>query len=343
MIKINIGDKVKFLNDIGGGLVTKIVEDGTAFVLNDTGFEIPVPINELLPDITKIEYHTELNQKKETKKANVFEDEPFYTNKPDVNFFIAFVPKEPKNIGNSDLDVYLINDSNYFIYYNYAVKKNEYYYSLNGKIEPNVKEKITEIELNTLQENINVVIQLLFYDKKKFNIKEPVSSHIKINSTKFFKAGSFTENDFFDESVHLVSVTEQNMMEEALNKLKNEDVEQIKEQKQLSSKINRPRLFKKNEDKNIKEVDLHIHELVDDEAGMTDKDKLEHQIEVFHKEMNIAIKENYRRIVFIHGVGSGSLKIKIRSELTHKYKHYQFQDASFQEYGYGATMVLLRK
>ena len=133
-------------------------------------------------------------------------------------------------------------------------------------------------------------------------------------------------------------------MEDLIDKLKKQDIEAVIKQKENDSKrINRPRIYQKTEEKGIKEVDLHIHELVDDETGLSDYDKLQHQLDVFNREMKVAINENYKRIVFIHGVGSGSLKLKIRSELQHNYKKYQFQDASFKEYGYGATMVLLRR
>ena len=41
-MQINIGDKVRFLNDIGGGIVTKIIDANTVMVLNDEDeFEIP--------------------------------------------------------------------------------------------------------------------------------------------------------------------------------------------------------------------------------------------------------------------------------------------------------------
>jgi len=33
----------------------------------------------------------------------------------------------------------------------------------------------------------------------------------------------------------------------------------------------------------------------------------------------------------------------VRRELQRKYPKYPFQDASFREYGFGATMVLLKK
>ena len=45
--KFEIGDKVKFLNQIGGGVVTKVTDD-FVFVQDDTGFDIPVQPEELI-------------------------------------------------------------------------------------------------------------------------------------------------------------------------------------------------------------------------------------------------------------------------------------------------------
>ena len=42
------GDKVRFLNDVGGGTVTKILNTKMAQVENEDGFEIPVLISELV-------------------------------------------------------------------------------------------------------------------------------------------------------------------------------------------------------------------------------------------------------------------------------------------------------
>lgn len=47
MATFQIGDKVKFLNSIGGGVVTKITSD-FVFVRDDTGFDMPMPSNELI-------------------------------------------------------------------------------------------------------------------------------------------------------------------------------------------------------------------------------------------------------------------------------------------------------
>ena len=47
MSKFQIGDKVKFLNQVGGGVVTRVTGD-FVFVQDDTGFDMPVPATELI-------------------------------------------------------------------------------------------------------------------------------------------------------------------------------------------------------------------------------------------------------------------------------------------------------
>ncbi len=49
-----------------------------------------------------------------------------------------------------------------------------------------------------------------------------------------------------------------------------------------------------------------------------------------------------KKIVFIHGKGDGVLRKAIEKELKTRYKQYYYQDASFREYGFGATMVTIK-
>jgi len=89
---------------------------------------------------------------------------------------------------------------------------------------------------------------------------------------------------------------------------------------------------------------LHIKELLDNMAGLSAKEMLEYQMKIFNEKMEDAIaSKKIKKVIFIHGLGNGVLKQKIRQELTAKYKKYSFQDASFKEYGYGATMVILKR
>ena len=66
------------------------------------------------------------------------------------------------------------------------------------------------------------------------------------------------------------------------------------------------------------------------------------QISRFTIALDGAIRGKTKKIVFIHGVGNGKLKYEIRKTLDSKYPKLRYQDASFKEYGYGATMVMLK-
>ena len=46
--------------------------------------------------------------------------------------------------------------------------------------------------------------------------------------------------------------------------------------------------------------------------------------------------------MFIHGKGEGVLRSALVNELKYRFKTFQYQDASFREYGYGATQVTIR-
>jgi len=89
------------------------------------------------------------------------------------------------------------------------------------------------------------------------------------------------------------------------------------------------------------EVDLHIHELVDDQTGLADRAKLSIQIAHFDRMMDIAKREKLRRIVFIHGVGQGVLRHQLHSRLEQDHPDCTWRDGDPRKYGSGATEVML--
>ena len=91
------------------------------------------------------------------------------------------------------------------------------------------------------------------------------------------------------------------------------------------------------------EVDLHVHELVDSEVGLDASAKLELQINHFERMLKNAERDRVRRIVFIHGVGQGVLRQKIREMLRMYYPNMTFHDADYRRYGYGATEIRIEK
>ena len=89
-------------------------------------------------------------------------------------------------------------------------------------------------------------------------------------------------------------------------------------------------------------VDLHADALLDTTNGLSATDILNYQLDAFRKVMKEYEKKKGTKIVFIHGKGEGVLRKALVNELQYRYKHFTYQDASFQEYSYGATQVTIR-
>lgn len=92
----------------------------------------------------------------------------------------------------------------------------------------------------------------------------------------------------------------------------------------------------------IIEVDLHINALMDNTAGMDNASMLKHQMEVFRQTMQMYRHRSGQKIVFIHGKGEGVLRKAIIDELKLRFPTCMWQDASFQQYGFGATQVTMK-
>ncbi len=87
------------------------------------------------------------------------------------------------------------------------------------------------------------------------------------------------------------------------------------------------------------EVDLHAHELLETQRGLTNGDIVQYQLEHFERMLRNAEEKKMKKIIFIHGVGQGVLRQEIRRILKEYYPHCEFFDASYATYGYGATEV----
>lgn len=85
-------------------------------------------------------------------------------------------------------------------------------------------------------------------------------------------------------------------------------------------------------------VDLHIEKLMEDYYGLTNSEKLDIQTAHFRKKLAMAINGHVTKVIFIHGVGNGVLRQAIR-ELLNTYEGIAYSDASYKQFGAGATEV----
>ena len=86
------------------------------------------------------------------------------------------------------------------------------------------------------------------------------------------------------------------------------------------------------------EVDLHLHDSIDIGRIVTDHEKLLYQLKYFRKCMDAAIAHRIKKVIFIHGVGKGTLKHEIVHALK-SYERVRHFDAPLKKYGFGALAV----
>ncbi len=333
-MKISVGDKVRFLNDVGGGTVSRTEKNNVIYVLDEDGFEVPVMATEVV-----------IVEKKSGDVAEKTPDEPgFESAEMDVEesdeegeprIVIACV-RDADLSGN--VNIYLVNDSNFYAFYTISTKQDERcQLAFSGQIEPNTKVNLDNVPVNLL-DGVTYQIQLLLFRKKKdFTPQKPVDFKIKFSGSKLLKDSSYHTNAYFNEEA-IVYYIVKSTLEQKIEQLTDKEIKQVVRDKDKKKKI-APVTRKDN--KVLLEVDLHINELLDDTRGMSNKDMLDYQMEKFHKVMAENKENTNRKIVFIHGKGDGVLKSEILKALKRKYSWHTWQDASFKEYGYGATMVII--
>lgn len=97
---------------------------------------------------------------------------------------------------------------------------------------------------------------------------------------------------------------------------------------------------KRPDDQGVAEVDLHLHEIVENEASLQPEERLSYQLAYFERSLEAAIRDGKRKLIVIHGVGEGVLREEVRRILQF-YDGVQFHDADMRRYGAGATEVLI--
>lgn len=88
------------------------------------------------------------------------------------------------------------------------------------------------------------------------------------------------------------------------------------------------------------EVDLHIHQLTTSHKHMSNHEMLNLQLDTAQHKLEFAIKKRIQKVVFIHGVGEGVLKLEL-DYLFGRYENVKIYAADFQKYGLGATEVYI--
>lgn len=355
-MNIKPGDNVRYLNAVGGGTVTRI--EGKIAYVDEDGFETPVMISECVvvgAQNSKAWQETKERKEKEAKAEKEAQlmpqpaaPAPIIVETPGgdvVNITIGFEAEDLKRLSSTDFNAYLVNDSNYWLAYSFATRaegENMWTPRSCGMLEPNYEGKLWHLSTSDLPMfdyfNLNIIA---FKKDKPYLQFAPVEFIRKSESSKFARLHCFKPHRYFEVPVISWDIIKDGTPVEAVDmsallsatpQVKAEDRRKVKVFTQ-SKPASKPE---------VTVIDLHATELLDTTAGMSPADILNYQIDVFRREMDSRQRTPGARIVFIHGKGNGVLRSQLYKELNHRYKGHDVRDASFAEYGFGATEVVIR-
>ncbi len=354
---MKIGDKVRFVSETGGGIVAGFQGKNIVLVEDEDGFQIPTAINDVVV-IDTDNYEVRHDSDAESTKAEPVvekpkvQSEPFYEDEPEereggdvLSVYVAYVPVDIKELVKTKFETYIVNDSNYYIHYTYLTADGAgWKLRFEGEIEPNTKVYLEEFERDVLNEMERISVQFIAYKRdKNFMLKPPVDAQIRIDTVKFYKLHTFQENEFFEQLALIYPIIENDKPVRPLvidaKKLKQEMARKIADDTPKPVSVQSAR---KNDKGEPVVVDLHASALLDTTSGLAPADILNYQLDVFRKTMEKYKNKNGTKLIFIHGKGEGVLRHAILHELNYRYKKCPYQDASFREYGYGATQVTIK-
>lgn len=353
---MKVNDIVRFLNEVGGGRIVRI-DGNTAYVEDGDGFERPVLTRDIVV-VAEGGKAQEYERKLDVKTRLVEPDKP--APRPEepkivveetptgeqLNVVLAYEPKEIKHLSTTTFYATLVNDSNYFLYVTYATRSDEmngWVTRFHGIVEPNMQVTMDEFGHDDLTEMDRLAVQYVaFKQGKEYKLKNPALVEQKLDTTKFYKLHCFHENEYFDSPVLAIEIVHNDLPAKVLT-IDSSALEKALREKKREDRP-RPRAVERRHEKNdITVVDLHIHELVDTTAGLDSASMLAIQMDKFREVMKANQKNLGHKIVFIHGKGEGVLRKAILDELRRRYPRCAVQDASFQEYGFGATQVTIHQ
>lgn len=327
-MKLRIGDKVRFLNEKGEGTVTRFKDKTTAFVELSDGFEIPYTVSQLVP------IHTELIINSEAENLDL-EPESGVT---DAVYFVI-EPDHELPMLVSDYNIYLFNSSSYNLMFAYSIKDEAYFQTLkHGEIGAYQKILLKTVKVNFLKEYPYHKIECLLFKSVHYRAQIPISETIFVNPANL-KPGTLIKHEEFKLPVYAFLIKDEFIVAQNVEQdLSDEDIARLKKLKESNSFQKISKSHKEQLKKLEKEIDLHIEELVDNTSGLGSHEMLSIQLERFEKELDKGISDGVKKLVFIHGVGNGRLKMEIRN-LLKSTPGVTFQDASYKLYGFGATQV----
>ena len=348
---IKVGDKVKFLNATGGGVVNKIIDSRLVSVAIEGGFEIPVQASELLviepvdagsrlfhesfkaPDAPEVSAPSEQpSESPADLPKNVI------NSRRSEDIFLVFIPHDQKWLITGNLDVFLVNNTSFDVLYNHFRKEDEGNWSgINyGSLGAGTRLLIATITRDELPLWTDGCLQFLFHKERCNNVPPPFHADFSITGRKFYTEQNYRDSIYVTGKGIVVKITTLSM--DIIAK----DAPRSDSGSTGHGIVNSDDFILRHKTGNREaEVDLHIHKITDDSASFEKVEILEFQKNYFVRCLESAIACGFLKVIFIHGGGNGVLR-DVLLDILKKQEGIEVFDAPMQKYGAGAIEVHIR-
>lgn len=313
-MNFKLGDFVRFVDEKREGYITRIIDSQTLGVTDTDGFEIPVAASNL----TYVHGHSSNNQAQVLEKATSIVDDEF----KEVGIFLA-VAEDSK--ASAVVHFTLINNTSYQLLLGLKTdRKGVYKGEFASMVQPKTNTQIFSANLGDLEIWPEFIFQALYFTVGNIKPKDPLVLLKKFRAKDF--NGAKKQVPEINKYAWLMQL--------------DEPVPLIDPQKLKES------FFRANEKPVVARpastIDLHIDKLRDDHQFLGQSEILDIQLAHFQQMLDAAIVNQLPSIIFIHGVGNGTLQHHIHKIISKHPQVKTFMDAQKEKFGFGATEVVFK-
>lgn len=353
-MKFKVGDKVKFLNENGGGVISKIVSGSLVYVATEDGFELPTATGDLIKisaeskaeKMFSEDFDVNLDQIKNTD-GGMAEPAELQSGKvkagaeETTGFYLAFVPIDQQWFITGDLEIRLINHTKNDILYNILLQdEDQDYFGFDyGSTGAASSVQLETIEREGLSGWTDGIIQIMVHSEEDAYL--PLQSTFHIKAGKFTSEGSYQDSGLISEKAIIYRIAEFKACKKIPGKHKAIMVEEEPVEVKTNEHKKETLIGRYATGPHAAVVDLHVGEIVDNIAGLSSHDMFLLQLNHFVKTLESGLANNFRKITYIHGIGNGILKNAIIEKLK-DYEGLENNSASLADYGQGAIDVILQ-
>lgn len=308
---MQIGDKVKFINESLEGVITRMIDDKTIGVSVEDGFEIPVLKREIMivTPINLVEQHDKVEIPNANKIAIGDSEISLWFEQSSQTWYKAS----------------LLNNSRSDILLSVTVKQGKIFKPLfGGRVEKHTSYLINTLNLAELELWGTYCFRLIFHEQEAEKPRAPWYLEYTFRSKDFMQAKEVNGKPTF-----LIS-------------LKPDKIEQFTIAADSVKIETKPKESVVNLTRPEEVIDIHINQLVKNYSEISAEEAITIQMNHFKNMFEKALALNYSKITIIHGVGTNALKQKIWKEISGHPAVKTYYEAQKEKFGYGATEIVFK-